>query len=205
MLNAEQVQALQNAEPTDFTALDQRMVDASSWDRNRFAHDDKLHVRFHMRAQRNEEKSKAAGRAIFEDTEYVEIMVPGDKNSIINRPVVQMDRQRWPKHYAAFRSDGSEVVTGTPLKLAPFLTNAQVEEFAHFKIRTVEQLANMNDSIVQRFMGGTEFKRQAQEMLSRLTSNDSLLEAQRAMQEQMLAMREELEQLRRGGAKSASK
>ena len=185
VMTAEQVQELQNSEQTDFEALDQKLVDASNWDRNRFAHDDKLHVRWFMKARKDEDASRQAGRAVFKDTEYIEIMVPGDKNNIIQRPAWAQDYQRFQKQYQQFKAGHADQVTGTPLKLAPFLSEAQVEELAYFKIRTIEQLANMNDAIVQRFMGATEFKREAQLMLAKMNSNEEVVERMKEMQQRI--------------------
>ena len=121
------IDQIQNSTPTDWDRFNQQL-DANDWDKNRFAGDDKLYVRFYMKPRINIDKSTAANRPIYEDTEYVEIMSPGEKNSIIQRPAWEQDYQRFAKHYTLFKQGQKEQEVGTPLKLAPFLTESQVEE-----------------------------------------------------------------------------
>lgn len=107
--------------------------------------DAKLFVRFSVRPTKNEAASVSAGRPVFADTEYVEIVVPGDKQNVVLRPVRDADKQRFGRQYAAFKAGDAEQVTGTPLSEWPAVTRSQVEELAYFKIRTVEQLAGVSD------------------------------------------------------------
>ena len=158
------IDQIQNSTPTDWDRFNQQL-DANDWDTNRFAGDDKLYVRFYMKPRINIDKSTAANRPIYEDTEYVEIMSPGEKNSIIQRPAWEQDYQRFAKHYALFKQGQKEQEVGTPLKLAPFLTESQVEELSFFKIRTIEHLANMSDPVMQNFMGAREYQQKAQQYL----------------------------------------
>ena len=124
------IDQIQNSVPTDWSRFNQQ-TDANDWDTNRFAADNNLYVRFYMRPRLNIEKSTEANRPIYEDTEYVEIMTPGEKHSIIHRPIAGAnppDNVRFPKHYELFKQGQKEQEVGTPLKVAPFLTESQVEE-----------------------------------------------------------------------------
>ncbi|MCK4897687.1 MAG: hypothetical protein KAS38_02830 [Anaerolineales bacterium] len=128
----------------------------------RFAGDDKLFVVFFMHPRRDEAKSVEEGRPMFKDEEYVRIMVPGDKDSIVIRPARDMDKQRFHKQYAAFTSGEGEFHEGTPLKAWPMVTRGQVEELKYFGVHTVEQLADLADVHVQKFMAVGVLKTQAQ-------------------------------------------
>lgn len=118
-----------------------------------FAQDDSLIVNFTMKPHLDKEASAAEGRPIYKPREYVTIMVPGDKNNTVNRPVWAQDLQRFPQKYAAFKNGQSQDVSGTPLETVPWLTREQVEEMKFFNIRTLEQLANCPDVHAQKFMG----------------------------------------------------
>jgi hypothetical protein len=187
-LNAQQVESLQNASPTDWNKLDQQLADRSNWDTNRFAMDKNLHVRFYMKPRLNPDKSAEANRAIYEDTEYVEIMIPGDKHNIIQRPVWSQDIVRFGELYNKFKA-GVDQVIGTPLAVVPFLTPAQVEEFGFFNIKTVEQLANLNDGIMGRFMGAHDLKAKAKAWLDSSTSGETLLKRIKELEEQLQAVK----------------
>ena len=138
---------------------------------NRFAKDENLYVKFTIHPKQDLKKSAKAGRPIFLDTEYVQIMVPGDKSSMVNRPASQRDKDRFPRHYAAFKNNEGEILEGTPLEQWPGLTRSQVEEMKYFNIRTVEQLANLNDSQSQKFMGIAQFKKRAADFLEAAEGN----------------------------------
>lgn len=189
--NQQQVEAAQNASPTDFTNFDQQLVNKSSWDLNRFADDSKLHVRFYSKPRLNPDKSAIENRAIYEDTDYIEIMIPGDKHNIIQRPCWEQDLQRFPVHYEKYKKGQAQVV-GTPLAAVPFLTQAQVEEFAFFQVRTVEHLAGINDAVIGKFMGGHTLKAQAKAWLEKSTSGETLLAKINEKDEEIKALQSRL-------------
>ena len=138
---------------------------------NRYLGDEKLFVKFLIQPKQNGKKSAKAGRPIFEDTEYVTIMVPGDKSSIVIRPCDQRDKDRFPKQYQAFKNNEGDVLEGTPLEAWPGLSRSQVEELKYFNIRTVEQLATLNDSQSQKFMGISVLKKRAADFLDAAEGN----------------------------------
>lgn len=127
--------------------------------------DEHLYVKFFVHPQQDKEKSLEEGRPIFEDKEFITIMVPGDKDNIVTREIRPGDTERFPKQYAAFQNDNQELIEGTPLHKWPLVTSAQVEELKFFNIRTVEQLANIADSTAQKFMGVQLLKGRAKEYI----------------------------------------
>ena len=127
------------------------------------AGDESLFVVFYMGVLKSEDKSIEAGRPIFDDVECVRIVVPGDKNSIIDRPATLTDKQRFSKQYGLFKQGLSEdeQISGTRLNEWPFLTRGQCEEFRYLGIRTVEQLAEVRDDIVSKVPGMQQLKQHA--------------------------------------------
>lgn len=115
--------------------------------------DKNLYVRFFMHPRLNEAKSREEGRPIFEDAEFVEIMQPGNKESVICRPASVFDKSRFAQIYKTFKDKGEGAVTGTPLAEWPGITRSQVEELKYFNCVTVEQLAGMADVMLSRFPG----------------------------------------------------
>ena len=124
---------------------------------------EKLFVRFDFRAVKNEAKSAEEGRAVFEDREYVEIMVPGDRGNAIHREVRDEDKQRFAPAYAAWKANAaSGGLVGTPLEHWPMVTKAEVEELKYFKCFTVEQLAGMSDGNLRNVGPFLDLRRKAQ-------------------------------------------
>ena len=126
--------------------------------RNPGAGDDRTPVQFYMGAWHDQSESEKQGRPIYKDMEYIRIMT--SKDAIIDRPIRDTDKQRWPRAYSAWRQTGvSEPGSqGTPLSAWPLMTRAQVEEYRYFKIYTVEQLGEMPDSMGTALMGFNKLK-----------------------------------------------
>lgn len=123
--------------------------------------------RFYMRAVQNNFLTEREGKPVFEDKEYVEIVVPGDRNSLVDRPVNANDKERWPQHYAAFKAQQSVPETGTPLTEWAGVTRSQAEELAIMNVKTVETLAALDDAGLARCvrMGGFKLREKAQRFL----------------------------------------
>ena len=156
--------------PKDGLTMDQLMADPFG-DRaasaNTSEDDRKLHVRFFMEPVEQTARSVIEGRRIFEDTEYIEIMVPGDKQTIIKRQVFPMDRQRFPQQYARFKQGLADQTVGTPLSELTFIPASKVKEYEFFGIKTVEQLAGAADGgqCGQQMMGFQSDKQKANSFL----------------------------------------
>lgn len=133
------------------------------------AGDDSLFVVFYMGVLRNEARSVEAGRPIFDDVECVRIIIPGDKNSVIDRPATPNDKARFSRQYGLFKQGLKEEdqTSGTRLTEWPFLTRGQCEEFKHLGIKTVEQLAEVRDDLVSRVPGLTTLKQHAKVWLGK--------------------------------------
>jgi predicted RecB family nuclease len=115
-----------------------------------------------------------------------------------------MDLKRFASRYGLFKQGKSEQQVGTPLKLLPWMPEARVEEYTHFKIHTVEQLATASDAIAQNFMGFQTDKQKAQDYLDaanrgvnaqeledKLSSRDDEIEILKKQMAVMMAGQEE--------------
>ena len=136
-----------------------------AFNQDRFRGDENLFVRFFVHPKLSSTKSAEEGRPIFDDREYIQIMQPGNKESIVMRPARDMDRQRFPKQYAAFKNNEGDYVSGTRLEEWPAISRSQAEELKYFNIRTVEQLVNMSDAQAQKLMGINALKTRAKAFL----------------------------------------
>jgi len=143
--------------------------------------DKKLLVRFYMHPVQQTAKSIKAGRKIFKDTEYIEILIPGDKHSIIRRQVFDIDRQRFSDIYKRFKMGLENQNEGTPLMNLVWMTESKMKEYEFFNITTVEQLAQASDgSQAASVMGFPDDKRKAQSFLE-AAQNEAPLVEMRAM------------------------
>lgn len=179
---------MQPTTPTNFDELDEPL----STRQERFAMDDKLFVEFFRKPKLHPGKSTEAGRAVYEEVDYIRVFVPGDKSSVIERPVTQMDAERFADRYNKWKAGQEDAVVGTPLTALPGMSPAKVEEYKYFKIMTVEQLADANDGLGQKFMGFHQDKARAKAFME-VAANNAPIER---MNEELQKRDAEIENLR---------
>lgn len=137
----------------------------------RHSHDNRLYIEFYRKPVQHEAQSRDAGRAIYIEVDHVRIHTPGDKSSVIDRPVTRLDEQRFADRYAKWKAGQAEAVIGTPLSALPGMTPSKVEEYKFFKIVTVEQLAEAPDNLGQKFMSFQQDKKRAKVFMEVAANN----------------------------------
>jgi hypothetical protein len=181
-----------------------------------------LYVEFYMHPVQDKAASIEENRPIFKEREYIMIMTPGDKSSVVRRPVrighnSTDDNNRFHNEYVAFKQKSSSQIVGTLLSEWPQITRAQCMELEHLNVRTVEHLADMPDSYASQYMGLMDMKKKAKAWLE-ITKSDAPIaklqdqidkkELQIASQAQAIEdLQEQLNELRgskKGGNKKAS-
>jgi len=134
--------------------------------------DDKVWAQFYTKAEIDGQKTKDAGHPVFHDVTYVKIIQPGESRlSQIDRPAVDMDVERFPRQWDAFKRGKSDEIIGAPLSLL-FPTNPSiVENFRRTGVHTIEQLAGLPDAALQETgMGGRQFQEKARDYLAKAES-----------------------------------
>lgn len=125
--------------------------------------DARLFVKFYMGNRENVLKSAEAGHPVFDDVPFVRIIVPGDKNTVIDTPVRDEHKARFPQVWERFQqSNGNgESLSGMPIREWSAVTRGQCEELAYLNIHTVEQLSAVSDSNGAKIMNFHELRRKA--------------------------------------------
>lgn len=151
--------------------------------------DAKLHVEFFMQPvyQQFISENTDPPRKIYEDSEFIKIFIPGDKQTNIIRQTFPNDKLRWPQQYARFKQGLTDQVIGTPLSSMPTINEAKIKEYEFFNIRTIEQLAECADGSQcgQAMRGFHDDKRKAVQFVEAAKGSAPVKE-----------LREELDQLR---------
>ena len=158
--------------------------------------DETLLVKFFLHPKQSQIKTKEAGRPIFEDVPYIQIMQPGNKDSVKIAPATQRDKDRFPEHYRRFVArENQELLEGTPLREWAGVTASQCKEFEFLNILTVEQLATVSDSNGQGIMGLGFLKEKAAKFLknAKLGATAEALAEQKAINSSLLERLEALE------------
>lgn len=164
---------------------------------SRYKDDDKLVVFFHVESIQNKFKSNEAGRPIFEDVPHITIITPGSRDTFVGKATDEYKR-RFPRQWAQFEAKENIEESGTPLSAVPWLTRSQIAEFNAVQIRSVEQLANLSDSLGQKFMGIQQIKARAK-MFLEAAAGEAVHEKMRKeleqRDEQIAALQQQVEQL----------
>lgn len=127
--------------------------------------DDRLNVKFSMMPVEDEVASANEGRPIYKEKLFVTIIVPGERDVVI-RQAWQKDFDRFPRQYAAFKNgQNQDAVSGTPLKIVPWLSQTQVKELEFFNCHTVEQLAGLADTHAHKFQQINKLRTLARDFL----------------------------------------
>lgn len=158
--------------------------------------DKRLLVVFYKGATYQSFASEKEGRPIFKEEDYIKIFTPGDKNTVIDRPVSEIDKKRFADRYAKYNSGNQDQYgTGTPLKVWPRITVAQVAEMGALNIYTVEQLAEVPDTLAQRIMGSHELRRQAKSFLDSNSAESKLVSENEANKKRIAELEESVKAL----------
>ena len=144
-------------------------------------------VKFFNHAKRNNQKSEAEGRAIFDNLVYVEIRFPGDNKTIHCRQATDQDKIRFPGAWKAFELGEEVPLDGTPLEQWPQADAGFVAEMKALGIRTVEQLASMSDGNAQNIRFGGDWVRKAQAYIAGQSQIESQNEDLKSQLEEMQA------------------
>jgi hypothetical protein len=117
---------------------------------------------------------------------FVRINIPGDKTSIVEQPVREDHKARFPRQWLYFQMKQSEAdgpqLLGTPLdtwrtESPEDITKGHIEELRILKFQTVEQIAAASDQQLQRIgMGGPGLRERAKAYLNRKTRTETQVE-----------------------------
>ena len=93
--------------------------------------------------------SEQEGRPIYHDVVKIRIRIPGNDTLVIERPVEEGDKIRFPRHWAFFEAKAKNGDhPGTPLSEMPGVTKAAVENLRVRGFYTVEQFAAASDQVL---------------------------------------------------------
>jgi hypothetical protein len=97
---------------------------------------------------------------IYREIEFVSIRIPGDNTLTVHRPIMASDKIRFRPQYERFKQGRNESLEGTPIDQLPDTTHGTIKELAYIGVTTIEQAANIPDSLLK-MMGGTSLKQRA--------------------------------------------
>lgn len=117
-----------------------------------YGNDQGVYAEFFEDAILDQVKTNAQGRQVYKKVDMIRIMFPGDKTKEIVREVRTVaegpqpsDIERFPRQWAAYKSQTQQIQDGVPIEQWPPINKAQALELKAMNIHTVEQLASVSD------------------------------------------------------------
>ena len=173
------------------------MQDAN-WTNESFMEDNrgKMAVFFHAVQVQNNFKTMTEKRPIFEEKVFLKKLVPGDSTLVVDRPMREQDVEEYPIEWARFQQKKEQRVSGTPIDVWSVLSETQKAEFKALHIFTIDQFAQLADSVGNKIMGFNDLRDKARAFIA-AAKDSAVFDKIRAETDAKLAQQEvEMAQLR---------
>lgn len=166
----------------------------------RFGEDNQQVVLFYIRSVFNAAKSAAMGSRQYESQTWVKMHPPGEKLNIIDRPVEDNDKRRYPHQWNLFLQNKTQVPDGTPIDLLFPNSPHVADNLKAYSVYTIQQCANLSDNAIQTIgMGATEWKNMATQYLQSASSGTEFLKVKdelRKKDQEIRVMNRKFDQLK---------
>lgn len=167
------------------------------------------HVRFYQKWKRNNFKSEQEGREVGEYVDYALIICPGQAKSevhmVANDELKRLHRQEWE----AYKEGREQRAQGTPIETLPGLPSGMADALKSLYIFTIEQMAELSDSSIQKVgLGGNEIRQKCKAYLEKSSVEAAgLKERIAALEEENAVLKRTVHELKEalGGTRPRSK
>jgi hypothetical protein len=167
------------------------MQDAN-WTNDSFMEDNrgKMAVFFHTVQVQNNFKTMTEKRPIFEEKIFLKKLVPGDSTLVVDRPMREQDIDEFPIEWARFEQKKEQKVFGTPIDVWSAISETQKAEFKALHIFTIDQFAQLADSVGNKIMGFNDLRDKARAFIA-AAKDSAVFDKIRAETDAKLAQQEE--------------
>ena len=167
------------------------MQDAN-WTNDSFMEDNrgKMAVFFHTVQVQNNFKTMTEKRPIFEEKIFLKKLVPGDSTLVVDRPMREQDVEDYPIEWARFEQKKEQRVSGTPIDVWTAISETQKAEFKALHIFTIDQFAQLADSVGNKIMGFNDLRDKAKAFIA-AAKDSAVFDKIRAETDAKLAQQEE--------------
>ena len=167
------------------------MQDAN-WTNESFMEDNrgKMAVFFHTVQVQNNFKTMTEKRPIFEEKIFLKKLVPGDSTLVVDRPMREQDIDEFPIEWARFEQKKEQKVSGTPIDVWSAISETQKAEFKALHIFTIDQFAQLADSVGNKIMGFNDLRDKARAFIA-AAKDSAVFDKIRAETDAKLAQQEE--------------
>jgi hypothetical protein len=172
--------------------------EVAGWTNESFMEDNRgrMAVFFHAVQVRNNFKSDAEKRPIFEERIFIKKLVPGDSTLVVDRPMRQQDMEDHPIEWARYEQKKEQKVAGTPIDAWMAVSDTQKAEFRSLNIFTIDQFANLPDVAGDKIMGFNDLRSKARAFIMAAQDSQMMDKIRAEMDKKLEAQEAELAELR---------
>ena len=156
----------------------------------------KLLVTFEIRQKKMPYLSEQQQRPVFQEVVFIKKVVPGDNSLTIHRQIRPEDKEEYPQQWAHFQRTQQNKQPGIPIEHWHSISDTQKAEFKAWNILTIEQFANLPDSMANKIMGFYELRKKALVFIEAGKDAELIGQIRAEAKKENDALRSELEELR---------
>lgn len=143
----------------------------------KFGDDSQQVVLFYTRSVFNSAKSQATGARHYENETWVKLHPPGERLNVIDRPVTNVDKIKYPMQWNMFLQNKTQVPEGTPIDLLFPNDPAKADNLKAFGVHTIQQCAKLSAHALATIgMGAQEWMNMAVQYLDSASSGTAFLQ-----------------------------
>jgi hypothetical protein len=151
-------------------------------------------------------ESQVAGVTVYKNSHWVQLMQPADKHNVVDIEITPAVLEYWRtrpekadviKAYKMWSVDKQAPVLGTPLTAWPRISPAQIANLAQHKIKSVEELAEVQDARLGIFgSDGRALRDDARKWIEAAKNIGPVVATNNALERQLAEVKAELDAMR---------
>jgi hypothetical protein len=147
-------------------------------------------VYFYRHSTEDPQASRQAGRRICRGVDHVRIHHPGERLTVVDRPVTDDDKRRWQSQWQQYVNQQQQIPDGTPIDLLYPNYPETGDTLRGCGVHTIEQCANLSADAIQNIgMGAMDASNAAKRYLERAAKGVQHHEIEKMKAEQDQKMR----------------
>lgn len=151
----------------------------------KYGDDSRLAVMFYPKSTLNVVKSREEGIRVYDTQTYIRIHTPGEMLNIIDRPIQENDKHRFPKQWTQFLQHKQQVPEGTPVDLLFPNDPAIADNLKSRAVHTVQQLSKLSSNAMDTIgMGAQQWVTLAKQYLENASSGSAFLHLQEELKKE---------------------
>lgn len=144
------------------------------------------YIRFEERTEEDRAQTMEQGHYVVRNVDFIVIVPPGDGKTVLEQKVNDRHKFRYKKEYDAWKQGKEAPLNGTSIKDWPSASPAIIMNLQRINVRTIEDLANANESTLERIgMGARKLKEKASAWLQASEGPGKMTEAMTELSRRM--------------------